>query len=419
LTTPNGRVKGILAGLDARMRVTGSKGVWVGWVAATALAGALVAPAAAGAAPPPGPCAGFGAKHGRVAAGLEQRAAILRRRGRLAAARDYRARARWQARLARYYEEQARRRPLPRGAAITFNRLLRSPVLRRSFLTGFEQLTPENEMKMERLQPALGVFRFAEADRMVRFARRYCKRVRGHTLVYGRQLPRWATDGRLTAGELGFEMEWHVRRVVERYAGSVADWDVVNEAIEADGSYTQNVWFNTLGSEYIERAFRTADDADPDARLFYNDSGIELPDDPHTVAVRAMVADLRRRGVPIEGVGIQNHVSTAHHASEAQMARTIRGFTDLGVKVAITEMDVRLDSPGPPAQRLESQRIVYRNSARACRKNPSCTSFSTWGVGDGVSWLGPAAGGLLFDRGYRQKPAYKAVSRSLGSPRGV
>ena len=98
------------------------------------------------------------------------------------------------------------------------------------------------------------------------------------------------------------------------------------------------------------------------------------------------------------------------------MARTIRGFTDLGVKVAITEMDVKLDSPGTPAHRLERQRRVYRASARACRKNPRCTSFSTWGVSDGVSWLGPAAAGLLFDRRFRHKPAYNAVSGSLGSP---
>jgi len=388
----------------------------MGWVIATVIAACLIAPAPSGAAPPPGPCAGQSAKHGRAAANLEQRARILKARGRPTAARALRGRARWEARLARYYEEQARARGLPRGAAVTLRTLLRSPVLRRSFLTGFEQLTPENEMKMERLQPARGVFRFAEADRVVRFARRYCKRVRGHALVYGRQLPHWATDGSLTAGQLGFEMEWHVQRVVERYAGRVADWDVVNEAIDADGDYTQNVWYLALGKAYIERAFRTAHDADPTARLFYNDSGIELPDHPHTLAVRKMVADLRRRGVPIEGVGIQNHVSTSHHASEAQMARTIRGFTDLGVKVAITEMDVRLDTPGTPARKLDSQRLVYRSAARACRKNPNCTSFSTWGVGDGVSWLGPAAAGLLFDRGYRRKPAYRAVSRSLGSP---
>lgn len=299
---------------------------------------------------------------------------------------------------------------------MTLRALRQSRLLRRSYLTGFEQLTPENEMKMERLQPAPGVFRFGQADRVVRFARKYCKRIRGHTLVYGRQLPRWATDGRFEGERLGFEMEWHVRTVVGRYAGRVAEWDVVNEAIGPDGRYTPNVWFKALGAQYVERAFRAARDADPEALLFYNDNGIELPNHPHTVAVRNMVRDLRRRGVPIDGVGIQNHVSTTYHASQAELSQTIRGFTDLGVRVAITEMDVTLDSPGGRARNLERQRRVYRAAARACRANPRCTSFSTWGVGDGVSWLGPAAGGLLFDRGYRRKPAYKAVSRSLGSP---
>ncbi len=374
-------------------------------------------PAAHAASRDAGPCAGHAAaRHGHIAAVLDRRAGARRTRGQLGEARADRRRSLWHARLARYYGEQALLRPVPRGTAITYHTLRRSRALRRSFLTGFEQLTPENEMKMERLQPAPGVFRFAEADRMVRFARRYCKRIRGHTLIYGRQLPRWATDGRFGPEQLGFEMEWHVRMVMSRYAGRVAEWDVVNEAIGPDGSYARNVWFDALGKRYVERAFRAAHDADPSARLFYNDNGIELPDHPHTVAVRAMVARLRRRGVPIHGVGIQNHVSTTHHASEAQLARTIRGFTSMGLNVAITEMDVKLDPPGTRARRLERQRLVYRAAARACARNPRCSSFSTWGVGDGVSWLGPTAGGLLFDRGYRRKPAYSAVSRSLGSP---
>lgn len=390
----------------------------VGGVATVALS-LLSAPAAALGTPPPGgPCAGHAARHDRIASVLDRRAEVHARRGHLATARAYRRRARWQVELAHYYGEQARRHPLPRGAAVAYRTLRRSTALRRSFLMGFEQLTPENEMKMERLQPAPGVFRFREADWIVRFARKYCKRIRGHTLVYGRQLPRWASDGRFDAARLGFEMEWHVRSVMDRYRGRVGEWDVVNEAIAADGEYTRNVWFRALGKSYVERAFRAAHDADPGAALFYNDSGIELPNHPHTVAVRAMIADLRRRGVPVHGVGIQNHVSTTHNASEAALAKTIRKFTKLGVTVAITEMDVKLDSPGAPARRLERQRLVYRAAARACRRNPRCTSFSTWGVGDRVSWLGPAAQGLLFDFGYQRKPAYSAVSHSFGSPPG-
>jgi GH35 family endo-1,4-beta-xylanase len=130
-----------------------------------------------------GPCADHAARHAQAATVLERRARAVKGRGDLAAARHLKRRSLWQSELARYYEEQARLRPLPRGAAITYRTLRRSRALRRSFLVSFEQLTPENEMKMERLQPAPGVFRFGEADRMVRFARKYCKRVRGHTLV--------------------------------------------------------------------------------------------------------------------------------------------------------------------------------------------------------------------------------------------
>ena len=377
---------------------------------------AAAAPAVSASAGAAGPCADHAARHGKIAAVLSHRAQARRRggdrRGALVAFR----RARWHDRLALYYRGQATHRARPRGSAVSLAGLRGSRKLKRRFLTSFEQLTPENEMKMERLQPVRGLFRFREADRLVRFARRWCKRIRGHTLVYGRQLPHWVTDGRLSRVELGFELDWHVQTVVSRYAGRVAEWDVVNEAIDPAGRYVENAWYRTLGREYVARAFRAAAAADPRARLFYNDNGIELPDHPHTVAVRRMVSDLRKQGVPIHGVGIQNHVSTSHSASEADLRRTIRGFTDLGLDVAVTEMDVRLDSAGSRSRRLERQRMVYRSAARACASAPRCTSFSTWGIADGVSWLGPAAAGLLFDRGYRPKPSFAAVSRSLGSP---
>lgn len=384
--------------------------------AALALLLAAVPAAAGEPVRPPGPCAGHADRHELVRSVLDRRADIRLRRGDLRGARSARKRARWHGRLARYYRSQSERRVRPRGSAVSLRALRTSRHLKRRLLTSFEQLTPENEMKMERLQPVRGLFRFREADRMVRFARRWCKRMRGHTLVYGRQLPHWVSDERLAPAELGFELEWHVHTVVGRYAGRVAEWDVVNEAIEPDGAYTRNVWYRALGKEYVASAFRAAAAADPRARLFYNDNGIELPDHPHTVAVRRMVSELRRDGVPIHGVGIQNHVSTTHSASEAQLARTIRGFTDLGVDVAITEMDVRVDPRRSRGEQLERQRVVYRSAARACARARRCTSFSTWGIADGVSWLGPAASGLLFDRGYRPKPSYAAVSRTLGSP---
>jgi endo-1,4-beta-xylanase len=400
------------------MAGTGALRHGVAWAALAGVLGALAGSAGASPAARAGPCAGHAAREAHIAAVLSSRADARLRRGDPRAARD-RKRARWHGRLARYYRSQAERRARPRGTAVTLQNLRRSRALKRRFLTSFEQLTPENEMKMERTQPVPGLFRFAEADRVVRFARRWCKRIRGHTLVYGRQLPHWVSDDSLSPVELGFEMEWHVRTMVGRYAGRIAEWDVVNEAIGPDGSYVQNAWYRKLGEEYVARAFRAAAAADPRARLFYNDNGIELPDHPHTVAVRRMVADLRRTGVPIHGVGIQNHVSTTHSASEAELARTIKGFTDLGVDVAVTEMDVRLDSPGSRSERLERQRLVYRSAARACAAARRCTSFSTWGIADGVSWLGPAAAGLLFDRSYRPKPSYAAVARSLGSLPGA
>ena len=387
-----------------------------GRYAGVALLLAAVPTAAAEPDRSPGPCADHAVRHAGVESVLDRRARSRLRRGDVSGARAARERSRWHGRLARYYHSQAERDARPRGSAVALQALRTSRRLKRRLLTSFEQLTPENEMKMERLQPVRGVFRFGEADAVVRFAHRWCKRIRGHTLVWGHQLPHWVTDDRLSPSELGFELESHVRTVVGRYAGRVAEWDVVNEAIAPDGRYAPTAWYRKLGKEYVARAFRAAAAADPEARLFYNDSGIELPGHPHTLAVRRMVSELRRRGVPIHGVGIQNHVSTTHSASQAQLARTIRGFTDLGLDVAVTEMDVRLDPRRSRAEQLERQRVIYRSAARACARARRCTSFSTWGIADGVSWLGPAASGLLFDRGYRPKPSYAAVSRSLGSP---
>ena len=354
-------------------------------------------------------------RHGRKARTYRRRAASLRRKARKL--RRKRIRRVKSAAVPRPAPPPPRGPPRALGAAVDWQEFALDPALASTFLRHFDGLTAENEMKMYALQPAAGQFDFREADEMVNWALAAGKRVRGHTLVWGNQLPWWVQLGIWTPETLRPVMRDHIRTVMQHFDGRVREWDVVNEAIGSDGKPMDNVWLRTLGPGYVEEAFRAARAADPDAKLFYNDNGIDLPDDPHTKAVLRMVADFKRRGVPIDGVGIQNHVSTRYNASYEQMAEVMRRFRALGVEVAVTEMDVRKDSGGGPAAETARQAHVYGQYAKACRLEPRCGSFTVWGVGDRYSWYtNPTLEPLLFDKNLRAKPAYTAVSDWLRRP---
>ena len=361
----------------------------------------------------PGPKAAR--RHLRKARTYRRRAAGLRRKARKLRRKKVR---RVKAAVApRRAPAPPRGPPRRLGAAVDWGEFTHDPALASTFLRHFDGLTAENEMKMYALQPAAGEFDFREADEMVDWALANGKRVRGHTLVWGNQLPWWVELGIWTPETLRPVMYDHIRTVMQHFDGRVREWDVVNEAFGSGGKMMGNVWLRTLGPGYIEEAFRAARAADPDAKLFYNDNGIDLPHDPHTKSVLRMVADFKRRGVPIDGVGIQNHVSTRYHASYEQMAEVMRRFRELGVEVAVTEMDVRKDSPGGPGAESARQAGVYGQYAKACRLEPSCGSFTVWGVGDRYSWYtNPTLEPLLFDRNLRAKPAYTAVDNWLRRP---
>src|SRR5260370_19491302 len=214
--------------------------------------------------------------------------------------------------------------------------------------------------------------------------------VRGHTLVWQRQNPKWLTEGNYTSGELAEILEKHIRTVVGHYRGKVFAWDVVNEAFDElhPGTLRSTLWRDQPGiaiaasSElrassnlarsqlaarspqpgylYIERCFRWAHEADPQALLFYNDAEAEIVN-PKSAAIHGMVRDFRQRGVPIDGVGFQMHIANLH-ADVASISANIERFTALGVQVHITEMDVALplDAGGNAlAFELARQRANY------------------------------------------------------------
>jgi endo-1,4-beta-xylanase len=276
----------------------------------------------------------------------------------------------------------------------------------------FASVTPENEMKMAVLQPERGRFDFRQADRIVDWAVERGKRVRGHTLVWHNQNPGWLTEGRFSREELLAIMREHITTVMRRYKGRVREWDVVNEAVEDDrGALRKSVWLDGIGPDYVEQAFRFARDADPDAVLVYNDYGAEGAG-TKSDGVRRLLLRLRKRGVPLDAVGLQGHVDTA---PIPQLDANLDAFRALGVRIRFTEVDVRVRPPAS-ARELRAQARQYARLARACRR-VQCEGFTVWGVDDADSWVPGAYPGfgdaLLFDGDLRPKPAARALREAL------
>lgn len=297
-------------------------------------------------------------------------------------------------------------RRVPLGTAVRSWPLLdeTNTLYRQTLLREFDWVTPENELKWKSTEPSRNVFDFSLPDEMVAFARANGQRVHGHTLVWHHQLPAWLTGGTWTRAQLLAILENHVKTVVAHYAGRIGSWDVVNEAFNSEGTYRHNLFYETIGPDYIRYAFVWAHQADPDAKLYYNDYGIEVTNAKST-AVYNMVRTLRSEGVHIDGIGIQAHLSTI--IDSGTVKTNMERFGALPVDVVISEMDV-----GWPSD-LIAQANVYRAVATACEQVSACKRFSTWGFTDLYTWLGSAARPLLFDTSYHPKPAYDVVRDTL------
>jgi endo-1,4-beta-xylanase len=275
----------------------------------------------------------------------------------------------------------------------------------------FNFLTAEYEMKWDVLEPSPGSHRFGAADTIVGFAMGNGMRVKGHTFLWHGATPTWVNG--LSAADLRAAVERHILTVGEYFRGRVDAWDVVNEAVADDGSGLRDTVFRQrLGDGYIADAFRLARRADPDARLFYNDYGGEgLNAKSHRIydLLRTLLAE----GVPVDGVGLQMHISATTRPSDGAIAANIERLAALGLTVHISEMDVKVnDAPGNQPMRLELQRAAYRDVVRVCVQAPKCEAVTFWGVTDAHTWL-RGESPLLFDAMYQPKPAYFGVLEAL------
>ncbi|MDG6101470.1 endo-1,4-beta-xylanase [Dactylosporangium aurantiacum] len=327
------------------------------------------------------------------------------------------------------------------------------PAYKRTVDTQFSTVTAENAMKWESLEPTRGTYNWGPADALVDAAVRNRQLVRGHVLAWHSQLPAWVTagiqDGSIDGPKLRALLKQHITAVVTHFKGRIWQWDVVNEAVSDPwetpsaihlggnaGSFKQQ-FADLLGPDYLAEAFRTARAADPKALLFYNDYNIEAFGDggpgDKTQFVYDMVKRLRADGVPIDGVGSQGHLATQYGNYDVfQVADAMQRFTDLGLAVALTEVDARslLKNADDPALAANSADVNARDQAaaynyhvllQACLLNRHCLSFTVWGFTDKYSWIPtwfknpPEGAGCLWDAAYNPKKSLRTVQGDLAA----
>jgi len=308
------------------------------------------------------------------------------------------------------------------GAAVAVSPLLNSKLYQDTLSNNYNMVVPENVMKWDATEPRRGVFDFTAADSIVSFAKANNMQVRGHNLVWHQQLPGWLTGETYSRDALLQILHDHITGLVSHFKGQILDWDVVNEGIAEDGTLRKSLWYQGIGPDYIEQAFRFAHEADPDAKLFYNDYGGEGSGKKADV-IYAMVRDLKQKGVPIDGVGLQMHVGIGPYESSrpADIAANMQRLVALSLEVQITEMDVKTQNgTGSDSDKLTAQAKLYGDILRVCLQQKGCTAFLTWGFTDLFTWIPgfthhPDAP-LPFDKAYQPKPAYQSLLNVLSEP---
>ncbi|TFK88607.1 glycoside hydrolase family 10 protein [Polyporus arcularius HHB13444] len=271
----------------------------------------------------------------------------------------------------------------------------------------FGQITAANSMKWDATEPSRGVFTFTNGDVIANLAQRNGQLLRGHNCVWHQQLPSWVTSGNFNAATLTSIVQTHCSTLVGHYKGRV--WDVVNEPLNDDGSFRQDVFFNTLGQGYIATALRAAKAADPNAKVYINDFNIEGIGAKAT-AMKNLIRSLKSQGVPIDGVGLQSHFIVGQVPTT--LVQNMQEFAALGVEVAITELDVRMTLPETAAL-LAQQKKDFQTVVAACQAVPQCVGITIWDFTDRFSFVPstfPGQGAATpWDENLVRKPAFDGI----------
>lgn len=314
------------------------------------------------------------------------------------------------------------------GAAVRPDQIESEPALRAAVLADCDSLTPEIHFKWDALQPEANVWTTEPADKLARFAQGHGLTMRGHALLWDQSTPAWARDA-IATGDWSV-VERHFRVVLDRYADAVQEWDVVNEPIDAPegrGALRNNIFYRGFGPDYVARALTAARQMAPDARLMINDYGFEY-DNPveegRRTAMLHLVEALRKQATPLDGVGLQAHLDLSKGPLKPKILDGfLRNLADLGVYVAITELDVNEHDRSLPT--YERDRKVADETRRyldIVLAHPIVQGVTTWGLSDRHSWLldqqvagAPANRGLPFDGSFHPKPMRDALVSALAA----
>ncbi|KAI1474102.1 glycoside hydrolase family 10 protein [Daldinia eschscholtzii] len=284
----------------------------------------------------------------------------------------------------------------------------------------FGQTTPTNGQKWLFTEPERGVFNFTEGDIVASIAAENDQLLRCHTLVWHSQLAPWVEEGVWTLEELRLIIVEHITQLMGHYKGQCYAWDVVNEALNEDGTYRESVFYNVLGEEFIKLTFSTAAEIDPSAKLYYNDYNLESPGAKSEGAIR-IVKLLQEAGIRIDGVGMQAHLVASRAPTLDQQTAVMESYGALGVEVALTELDVRVEMPINETS-MAWQSEVYKNSTRACVQVAACVGVTIWDFYDPFSWVPavfPGEGAaLLRSDDFTKHPAYYAAIEALTNKTG-
>jgi endo-1,4-beta-xylanase len=300
----------------------------------------------------------------------------------------------------------------------------------------FSAVTPENIMKADIIQPGWDTYNFDLADKLVAFAQKNNIKVNAHTLIWHSQLPRFM-HGMKDADSVRQYFVNHISTIASRYDKKVYSWDVVNEALNEDGTMRKSVFLDKLGDNFIVDAFRLAQKAAPNTKLYYNDYNIEQP--KKRAGAIALIKKIQAAGVRIDGVGIQGHWK-AGTVPLKEIEESIKEFSALGIEVMFTELDLTVlpnpwdnttsdvsataqgsvkMNPYPNGLPDSAQATLTKSYADLftlfMKYKKSISRVTFWGVDDALSWLNdwPIRGRtnypLLFDRNSKPKPAFFSV----------
>lgn len=308
----------------------------------------------------------------------------------------------------------------------------------RLILDQFNSMTPENAMKMGPIHPRENEYYWKDADSIADFAKRHNLKLRGHTLCWHNQTPRWFFTDSLTGKQVSREvllqrLRDHITTVVKRYKGTIYAWDVVNEVIsDKPGEYfRESLFYKICGEDFVAKAFQYAHEADPDALLFYNDYNEINP--VKREKIFKLVKSLKDSGIPIHGLGLQGHWAI-NEPSAGQLDSTLKRFSGLGLTLQVTELDISVYPKEHTAREKKAQDYdtvftaekenrqmeVYKMCFDIFRKYKNVISSVTfWNISDRSSWLDnfPVRGRkdypLLFDKNLNPKKAYWEVVRGF------